>query len=183
MSLSDLASLGSFVSGLAVLVSLVFLYFQVRQVNQQVRQAEKNQQAAIRQGRTATAVQIALTATDRELAIASNKVALGAADLTDAELNQALAISRAVFFNYEDAFYQHREGLLDETAFAGWVRTVEAGLAYPNRRVAWRWSRNAYGVEFAAFMDGLLYKVPVSRPDSSVARWREDLAAELAGAQ
>lgn len=33
MSRSDLASLGSFVSGFAVLVSLVFLYFQLRQMN------------------------------------------------------------------------------------------------------------------------------------------------------
>jgi hypothetical protein len=41
MSLSDLASLGSFVSGVAVLVSLVFLYFQLRQMNAQVLQTEK----------------------------------------------------------------------------------------------------------------------------------------------
>jgi hypothetical protein len=42
MSLSDLASLGSFVSGAAVLVSPVFLYFQLRQLSGQVKQAEKN---------------------------------------------------------------------------------------------------------------------------------------------
>jgi hypothetical protein len=47
MSLSDLAALGSFVSGVAVLVSLVFLYFQLRQVGAQVQQAERNQQAMI----------------------------------------------------------------------------------------------------------------------------------------
>jgi hypothetical protein len=39
MSLSDLAALGSFVSGLGVLVSLVFLYFQLRQIGVQVKQA------------------------------------------------------------------------------------------------------------------------------------------------
>ena len=50
MSLSDLAALGSFVSGLAVLVSLIFLYFQLRQVNRQVRQSEKNQLALMNQG-------------------------------------------------------------------------------------------------------------------------------------
>ena len=51
MSLSDLASLGSFVSGVAVLVSLVFLYFQLGNLNRQVTQAEKNQRAAIHQAR------------------------------------------------------------------------------------------------------------------------------------
>lgn len=51
MSLSDLASLGSFISALAVLISLIFLYFQLRQLAVQVKQAEKNQQAAIQQSR------------------------------------------------------------------------------------------------------------------------------------
>jgi hypothetical protein len=58
MSLSDLASLGSFVSGIAVLLSLVFLYFQFRQVNLQVKQTEKNQQALIRQNRATRSVDL-----------------------------------------------------------------------------------------------------------------------------
>ena len=37
MSLSDLASLGSFVSGAAVLASLVFLFFQTRQMTSRVQ--------------------------------------------------------------------------------------------------------------------------------------------------
>ena len=48
MSLPDLASLGSFVSGIAVLGSLVFLYLQMRQIGAQIEQAERNQRAAIR---------------------------------------------------------------------------------------------------------------------------------------
>jgi hypothetical protein len=51
MTLSDLAPIGSFISGLAVLVSLVFLCFQRRQVGAQVQQTELHQQASIRQGR------------------------------------------------------------------------------------------------------------------------------------
>ena len=41
MSLSQLAEIGSFVSGVAILASLIFLYFQLRQINKQVKQAEK----------------------------------------------------------------------------------------------------------------------------------------------
>jgi hypothetical protein len=41
MSLSQLAEIGSFTSGVAILASLIFLYFQLRQINQQVKQAEK----------------------------------------------------------------------------------------------------------------------------------------------
>jgi hypothetical protein len=46
MSLSDLASLGSFVSGVAVVATLVFLGLQMRQTN-------LNQRALMQQGRSA----------------------------------------------------------------------------------------------------------------------------------
>lgn len=59
MSLSDLAALGSFISGLGVLVSLVFLYFQLRQIGVQVKQTEKNQRALISQASRAPATSFA----------------------------------------------------------------------------------------------------------------------------
>lgn len=50
MSLSDLAALGSFVGGVAVLVSLIFLYFQLRQIGAQMAQADNNQRALMSWG-------------------------------------------------------------------------------------------------------------------------------------
>ena len=73
MSLSQLAEIGSFVSGVAILASLIFLYFQLRQINHQVRQAEKNQKSAIRQGRASRTVRIILAGTDPSLADAFTK--------------------------------------------------------------------------------------------------------------
>jgi len=46
MSLSDLASIGSFVSGVAVVVTLALLLIQTRQAN-------RNQKALMQQGRSA----------------------------------------------------------------------------------------------------------------------------------
>src|SRR5215469_13717456 len=46
MSLSDLASLGSFVSGLAVLVSLIFVVLQLRQNTEAVRASSSQAQEA-----------------------------------------------------------------------------------------------------------------------------------------
>ena len=57
MSLSDLASLGSFVSGIAVLMSLVYLALQVRQT-------ERNQQISIRHSRASRTVQLHLALAD-----------------------------------------------------------------------------------------------------------------------
>ena len=73
MSLSELAEIGSFISGAAILSSLIFLYFQLRQINRQVKQAEKNQLSAIRQGRAARTVGIALTGTEPSWLMRSSK--------------------------------------------------------------------------------------------------------------
>jgi hypothetical protein len=56
MSLLDLASIGSFVSGASVLISLVFLYFQLRKVNEQVTLNTKHTQALVWQGASDRAV-------------------------------------------------------------------------------------------------------------------------------
>ena len=58
MTLSDLASIGSLVSGMAVLASMVFLYFRLRQMNAQAQQAERNQRAVIRLGRVAQRIDL-----------------------------------------------------------------------------------------------------------------------------
>ena len=71
MSLSDLASLGSFASGVAVTVSLIYLIIQTRQNVRHTR-------ALIQQGATARTTQIALSQTD-----AANAAAFLAANGVD----------------------------------------------------------------------------------------------------
>ena len=175
MALSDLASLGSFVSGAAVLISLLFLYFQLGQLSRQVRQAEKNQQATVRQGRTATWVQIALALADRDLASAAIAVET---EPSDVQVRQFLAFIRALFANYEDTFYQHRAGLLDEVAFESWKRNVLVGLRSRARRLGWKSMRGAFGSEFEAFIDQLVAVAPLTR-DPDAERWKADLAEIL----
>jgi hypothetical protein len=87
MSPSDLASLGGFVFGIAVLVSLVFLYFQLRQLSRQGRQAEKNQRALMQQARAARGVDIGLQLAGPDLGSLFARGAAGA-DLSDAEFHR-----------------------------------------------------------------------------------------------
>ena len=70
MSLSDLASIGSFVSGVSVLVSLVFLYFQLRKVNEQVTLNTKHTEALVWQGATDRAVGQVLQMANADLSAA-----------------------------------------------------------------------------------------------------------------
>jgi hypothetical protein len=57
MSLSDLAAIGSFASGIAVVLSFIFLALQMRQANQ-------NQKSLMQQGRTARTVDILMKMTE-----------------------------------------------------------------------------------------------------------------------
>ena len=180
MSLSQLAEIGSFISGVAILASLIFLFFQLRQINQQVKQAEKNQQSAIRQGRATRTVDIVLTGTEPSLADAFVKGTFGDEDISQTQLSQFSAVCRATFINSEDTFYQHKEGLLDEAGFFGFVAGMKGTLRYPGFRAQWKSARRNHGTEFVEFMDKLLVETPVTLRFDLLARWQASITAEKA---
>src|SRR6516165_7328768 len=110
MSLSDLASLGSFVSGFAVLISLIYLALQVRQT-------ERNQQVSIRHSRVSRTVELHLALADPAVADAWLHGLGRPEEITRTELGQFNNLCRALFFHFEDSFYQREEGLLNDAAF------------------------------------------------------------------
>jgi hypothetical protein len=173
MSLSDLAALGSFVSGIAVLISLVYLSLQIRQ-------AEKNQQAAIRQGRVARIVDLGIAACEPSAADAFDLGNSGSESLTRTQIAQYRHLSRCVFYNWEDSFYQHKEGLLDEAGFRNFINSARSGLTMTGLRVAWKQNRDSYGKEFAALIDKIIAETALAPTPDPVAAWKSDLAAEKA---
>jgi hypothetical protein len=183
MSLSDLASLGSFISGLGVLLSLVFLYFQLRQVSAQVRLAERNQQAAIQQQRSATIADISIvSAAEPAFADAVAKGMAGSPDMSSTEINQFRAYAFARFALSEDAFLQHRNGLLTREAFDSFVAKFAQAFVSAGVRVMWKWARTGFSAEFAEFADGLVAQAADAPSLDDVARWRTDIADERATA-
>jgi hypothetical protein len=180
MSLSQLGEIGSFVSGVAILTSLIFLYFQLRQINHQVKQAEKNQQSAIRQGRAGRSIGIVLTGTEPSLADAFVKGAFGDDDISLTQLMQFSAVCRATIINSEDTFYQHKDGLLDEASFVGFVAGMKGTLRYPGFRAQWKNARRNHGTEFIEFMDKLVAETPVAPRVDVLARWAVSVGAEKA---
>jgi hypothetical protein len=178
MTLSDLASIGSFVSGLAVLVSLIFLYFQLRQVHAQAQQAERTQQATIRHTRAARIVDIALASAEPSWAEAIRKGTFGDLDLSATQLWQFTNYMVARLSNAEDAFYQYREGAFDQAAFDRLVVRMKLMLNAAGMRAMYKRQRPNLGSEFIDFMDKLLSEVPVAPAVDSLAQWKADVAAE-----
>ena len=181
MSLSDLASLGSFISGFGVLVSLVFLYFQLNQVNAQVKQSERNQQASIRQARVTRGVEWQMGMKDGPSEDVWRRALRGDDDLSETEVSQFVAITRALFLHAEDSFYQHSEGLLNETAFVTFSRSFDGTMRFPGIRVAWTALSGGFGPEFEKFMNQKLTLTPVSTAGLlTLERWKSDAARERA---
>jgi hypothetical protein len=173
MSLSDLALMGSLVSSIAVLISLIYLALQVRQ-------AERNQQASIRQGRATRAVDIILAAGEPSYAEALPKGTAGSTVITLAEFGQFTAIYGAFLASAEDTFLQHKEGLLSEAVFASFRESWRQTLAQPGVRALWKLRRHGFEAGFVAFMDMLMVEAPTPAASDFLAAWKAEVETQKA---
>ena len=174
MSLSDLASLGSFVSGLAVLASLIYLTLQIRQ-------AERYQRAIVQQGRAAR-----LSDSQHSLANSANADVFqrglnGDDDLTLTQLRQYQHLFNAAVVNGEDTFLQHEAGLISDDVFEGFSTLMRTVCAQVGWRVMWRRTRSTRGNGYRKFLDHMVAETPVAAPADELANWRADVATERAG--
>jgi hypothetical protein len=172
MSLSDLASLGSFVSGIAVLISLIYLA-------RQVRQTERNQKISIRHSRVSRIVDLELALANPGVADAWLHGSVNPQEITQTELSQFTNLCRALFFHFEDSFYQREEGLLNDAAFETVVAGAQLLARSPGVRAAWKFVRPNFGGRFLDFMDGVVARSAVEpRVGLSLEAWKVALASE-----
>jgi hypothetical protein len=172
MSLSALASLGSFVSGIAVLISLIYLALQVRQT-------KRNQQISIRHSRASRTVELHLALADPAMADAWSHGSGSPQGITRTEVSQFIHLCRAHFFHFEDSFYQREEGLLNDDAFETVVAGVRLLARSPGWRSAWKIGRPNFGGRFRDFMDGVIAGSSVEPPvDVSLEAWKVAFASE-----
>jgi len=183
MSLSILASLGSFVSGFAVLVSLIFLYFQLGHLNRQAELAEKNQEAQIRQARAERTVDLILARLDPSITLAIRKGFNGAEDMTELELEQFSTYQRAAFFSWQETYEQRRAGHMGDDEFADFTANIRALCATPGLRIVWRTQlRIPLGRDFTQWMEQQMKDQPLMPPPDRLGEWKEAAAAMRAGA-
>lgn len=149
MSLGDLASIGSFISGIAVLVSLIFIGAQMRQNNRAIR-------AAASQAHAANFQQIL------SVAIESGEVArlwrVGLADLsalTDDERTRFLVLASSLFRFYEAARLQWRHGQLDEEHWENIVFQITDFGSQPGIQAYWAIRSRWHSKEFRQWFESL----------------------------
>ena len=173
MTLSDLASIGSFVSGIAVLVSLVYLSLQIRQNT-------KHSQALIQQGRAARISESALRLAELAESEGLERCFQGSAEVSNNDVRRFLFLCRSIFISAEDSFFQNRQGLLDRAAFESFKSSLKSGMGSPGIATAWKMTREMYEPDFRDFMDRTMGDLTGEADVGarSLARWKAVIAAD-----
>ena len=172
MSLSDLASIGSLVSGIAVLVSLVYL-------SQQTKQNSKHTRALIHQGRIGqTSNYLALFAADASLAEVAGRGFAGDEMLSDTQITRFHMTQISQFLTIEDLYFQHREGLVADSRHSGMIRTLRGWFATPGFRASWTIARANFDTEFQDFMDGFMMDIQATSTPALGPIWKSLFAEE-----
>ena len=149
MTLLDLASLGSFISGIAVLASLIFVGFQLRQNTQAVR-AEASQAHSqnwqnivtpiIDNGEVARLWRLGLDSID---------------DLNDDENVRFLSLVSGIFRFWEGSRLQWRHGQLDNEHWQYVERQIEEVAGASGIKAYWVKRRHWHSTEFAKWYETL----------------------------
>jgi hypothetical protein len=175
MSFSDLAAIGSFVSGVAIVATLIFLLIQIRQTN-------KNQQSLMQQGRSVRIVETLLKKTDPVLSEAIPRVYLSDLTIDATQIHAANALIEAFFTNEEASYLQHQAGLLHGSSWESDVATLRQTLMVPAWRVGWKMCRHRASEEYRAYIDSLLREVKPVKAFDEAALWKSLMIKELTAA-
>jgi hypothetical protein len=171
---SILASLSSIVSSVAVVVSLIYLSFQLRQNS-------LHQRNAMQQRCAARNVDLISRTAESDIATAMLRVRMADPDLEPVQLEQFLRVLTAIFLNFEDGYLLRQSGMLDAASVESDAEALRGHIfAQPGYRIAWQMLRSGMQPDFRAHMDALMAKAPiVPSPDCS-AIWRRPIAERAA---
>jgi hypothetical protein len=166
MSLSDLASLGSFTSGVAVMLTLVFLVLQMRQSN-------LNQRALMQQGRSTRASGTILNISEPYAAQCYVRGVRADPTLSEHEVWSFWSMVTAQHLNWEDSYLQHRAGMLDAESFASDDSVLRVTCGFAGHRRVWRFVGPTLAPAYRAYVDGIIAATPLAEPIDFAALWAQ----------
>jgi hypothetical protein len=165
MSLSDLASIGSFVSGLAVLASLIYLSLQIRQNTLTHR-------ATAHMGRYAFAREQVQMMMDAGIAALTLKSFQDIENLSEVEAYQVHNHLQTFILGSEEIYWLHGQGFLDDNAFEMQMSVVLQLLCSPAGRASWEIGKSAIAPPFVEYVDHKLASLPTASPPPFLEVWK-----------
>ena len=176
MSLSDLAAIGSLVSGVAVLVSLLFLYFQLAQMREQVVQTETNQRGANAVQFGAAASNFTLKLMEPQFAEVQRKLYRSDPSFSDAELFQAMNLVQTYLNQLFDTFALQKLSLIDEATAEARLNPVKLIFGQASVRAIWPMLKQNVTEESRRFVEDCIRSEPPRPPVDFNSIYKANLA-------
>ncbi|MEQ1854993.1 MAG: hypothetical protein ABL963_00905 [Longimicrobiales bacterium] len=149
MNWDAVGALAELTGAIAVVISVLYLAWQVR------GQVQETRLTAIHEVSVGFREGIAATFMDRQLAELFVKAKDGAEGLPEADRLQFVAFIQRNYRVWEDAFYQHRQGRLDDPHWHSMDRQYSSFLSWPGVRWVWSIRREFYTPQFREYVDSL----------------------------
>ena len=156
MTLADLSSLGTFISGVAVLASLIFVGFQLRQNTQAVRATASQAHASNLQQIVTPVVENGEVARLWRLGLSDIE------SLTDDERVRFVAFTSGLFRFYESARLQWRHGQLDSEHWQNVALQAADFARQPGIKRFWEIRGHWHSREFQKWYESLPNEKPLS---------------------
>ena len=156
LTLQDLGNIGELVGAIGVIASLVYLAIQIRQNTAQMEQSSRSLRAAAYQDLLHHLANVTLTTVDSEVAELLDNGRQDYSALSRVDQSRWRAIIHSFFRNYENAYYQHREGLIDDVQWESLSFAIAGQVAYPGVIQWWAKFKGAFGEPFRELVESLI---------------------------
>ena len=150
MNWDAVGAVGELAGAAAVIITLFYLALQVKQATSEARASARQAVAQM------NVDSLVASFNPPVLSAAAKKATLGEELTPDEHSNYVRwVLSRMRVF--ENAYYQHRRGLLDEEEWSGY-KAIIAGLAGPTAYAHehWKWAASSYSPSFVAEVQRIL---------------------------
>ena len=154
MTISELGSLGEFVSSIAVIVTLIYLATQLRQNTKAIRAASTQ---ALDQSITGN---IALWASTQDNAVLMERGLNAHESLSEEEAIHFQTLIAAFFLTMDSSYWSYRNALLPVELWDREQEVIRAWVNRPGGRIAWEQKRSQVSKPFREYVEANLRDDP-----------------------
>ena len=147
MSISDWGSIGEIVSGIGVILSLIYVGVQVRKNSQDVRDNTAQQILNLF---------VTINHSPDELLLAAFLKLYRDEPFDKHEQMRYSFYLREQLETYHSAYYHYKRGNLDQSLFRAVEQRIKNNSQFPQWREVWEIANNVYSREFRDYVNGLL---------------------------
>jgi hypothetical protein len=167
MNLEQLANVGEFIGGIAVIASLIYLAIQIRQNTQSVKSATL---AANTTNWSSMLVNLA----DAGKSEAYLSGITGKEDIGAEHFLQFVQIARAMLVSWETQHYQFLNGALDSDIYRGYERACkDQMLVFPGFQMVWEITREGFSPAFSELVDKLISEIDEGDSFLMIQKWQQ----------